>query len=155
MIWGINWYGVRTIPCRVKAKLTYKAISYLVVDWDIRWWTNNISNQNIQNKIKIFVWLVQQNKIISQQNSQKKGIACPDQCCLCRNEGEYVDHIFIGCQFTKNIWNLVLKVMGIREQLAHTSFVEFLQYWWENFKIVFFSYLLLGNLVSIQSCQSH
>lgn len=55
-------------------------------------------------KINIFFWLLLQNRILTLDNLMKRGHIMPNRCILCKNQAETVDHIFIHCSFSREIW---------------------------------------------------
>lgn len=54
---------------------------------------------NIPLKIKCFVWLTCNKRIDAWDNLSKKGWIGPNRCCLCNEELELVDHLFVSCHF--------------------------------------------------------
>lgn len=41
-------------------------------------------------------------------------------CCICSNFAETRDHLFLRCNFSEQVWTLVLKRLGYRPVLFHT-----------------------------------
>ncbi|KAJ4809797.1 Ribonuclease H-like superfamily protein [Rhynchospora pubera] len=56
-------------------------------------------------KIKLFCWLVLQNRILTQDNLEKRGWHGPNKCLFCRDI-ETVNHLFCTCSFWKRSWDL-------------------------------------------------
>ncbi len=54
-------------------------------------------------KVKIFVWLVLRGKVRTKDNLLKRGWTGDSSCVLCLDEDETVDHLFLGCRFTRSI----------------------------------------------------
>jgi hypothetical protein len=46
-------------------------------------------------KVTFFVWLVALGKIHSMDNLRKRHVIVVDRCCMCKNNGESVDHLFL------------------------------------------------------------
>jgi zinc-binding in reverse transcriptase len=61
---------------------------------------------NIPLKIKIFIWLVKRNKILTKSNLAKKGWTCSVKCVFC-DAKEDANHLFVGCPMVNNIWNWI------------------------------------------------
>lgn len=54
-------------------------------------------------KIRIFMWLVSHNTILTKDNLVKKGWTGSTQCQFCYHL-EYVDHLFILCNLAQQVW---------------------------------------------------
>jgi hypothetical protein len=64
-------------------------------------------------KIKIFTWLVAENKILIWENLQKRGWEGPSICILCKNSSETGLHLFVNCPFTSVVWNKVIYTLKL------------------------------------------
>jgi hypothetical protein len=62
-------------------------------------WRRNFWKWECPLKIKLFTWLVVENKILSWKNLQKRGWVGPGICSLCKQSNESGKHIFIKCSF--------------------------------------------------------
>jgi zinc-binding in reverse transcriptase len=58
----------------------------------------------ISLKIKIFLWLVQKNKILTKENLRKRGWQ-GDTKCIFYNELETTEHLFVHCSISVCLWN--------------------------------------------------
>jgi zinc-binding in reverse transcriptase len=54
-------------------------------------------------KIKILMWLVQKQKILTRDNLIQKGWIGSSQCCFCASD-ESVVHLFLACPFAQQVW---------------------------------------------------
>lgn len=54
-------------------------------------------------KVKIFLWLVLKNKVLTVDNLKKRRWSGDDKCVFCLEEAEIVDHLFVGCVNTSTI----------------------------------------------------
>ena len=59
-------------------------------------------------KIDHFIWTALHNAILTTDNLRRKGWEMPSRCPLCTSAEETVDHLFLFCDFTKDVWNAVL-----------------------------------------------
>lgn len=59
-------------------------------------------------KINILYWLMLQNKILTLDNLQKRGINVVNRCSLCKNGFEDRDHLFMNCAYTQQFWTEIL-----------------------------------------------
>lgn len=57
-------------------------------------------------KIKIFMWLVKEGKILTKDNLAKKGWSGNMTCQFC-NLVETIDHLFVTCPVISAIWNWI------------------------------------------------
>ena len=62
-------------------------------------------------KIKIFLWLVRQNRILTKDNLRKRGWQGDSSCHFCSHE-ESVNHLFVTCPFISQIWNWIAQFNG-------------------------------------------
>ena len=51
-------------------------------------------------KINIFYWILLHNKILTQDNLQKRGINAVNQCSLCKEGYEDMDYLFLSCNYS-------------------------------------------------------
>jgi hypothetical protein len=71
---------------------------------EIRGWRQAVWKWDIQLKIKLFIWLAAENKILTWDNLQQRGWEGPSRCHLCKQDTENINHLFIHCSFTKSVW---------------------------------------------------
>ena len=77
----------------------------------------------IPHIITVFAWLVALEGVNTCDVLQKKrsySAFSPSWCVPCKREGESVDHLFIHCSFSLNIWWKALQVFGL-SWVAHGS----------------------------------
>ena len=54
-------------------------------------------------KIRVFIWLLSKNRILTKTNLNKRGWRGFQTCVFCSHI-ETVNHLFLECQFVKQIW---------------------------------------------------
>jgi zinc-binding in reverse transcriptase len=54
-------------------------------------------------KVKIFLWLVKRNRVLTKLNLAKKGWSGNTKCVFCDLE-ESTNHLFVSCPFVNQIW---------------------------------------------------
>ena len=64
-------------------------------------------------KITFFSWLLMHQKVLTGENLVKRGFLDPFHCCLCKEDSESSDHLFVDCVFTQSVWKLILKDLQI------------------------------------------
>jgi hypothetical protein len=67
-------------------------------------WRQVVWKWDIQLKIKLFIWLAPENKILTWNNLQQRGWEGPSRCHLCKQDSENITHLFIHLSFTKSVW---------------------------------------------------
>jgi hypothetical protein len=55
-------------------------------------------------KLKLFTWLLMEDKILTWNNLLKRGWQGPGYCYLCKGNEETTFHLFVHCPFTISIW---------------------------------------------------
>jgi hypothetical protein len=70
-------------------------------------WRRKLWKWDCPLKIKLFTWLVAENKILTWKNLQKRGWVGPGICFLCKGSRETGKHLFVNCPFTIAVWNRV------------------------------------------------
>lgn len=71
----------------------------------------SIWNAKIPLKVRIFLWLAKQNRILTRDNLNKRGWTGPLNCVFCQ-EYESVDHLFTSCSVANQIWQLISHFNG-------------------------------------------
>ena len=81
--------------------------------------------------MKLFIWMVSENKILTWEKLKRKGWQGPGICMLCKINNEYCDHLFVKFPFTKTVWAKATSFLCVKN-------------WWEgvNFNLVFTSWVL-------------
>jgi hypothetical protein len=77
-------------------------------------WIKIIWSWQIQLKINLFSWLTISRKLLTWDGLQKRGFKGPCLCIFCKNHAESIDHIFISCVFTKNLWFLLKDFLKLK-----------------------------------------
>jgi hypothetical protein len=72
-------------------------------------WKRDLWKWDLAQKIKLFIWLSSENKILTWDSLQKKGWQGPNRCPLCLKDVETVFHIFVSCGFCQEVWLRVNK----------------------------------------------
>jgi hypothetical protein len=78
--------------------------------------------------IAFFTWTVALSKLLTIDNLQKQGLTLVNWCCLCKKSEETINHIFICCEFTSEIWYLVLTLFGV-SWVMPCNILELLHCW--------------------------
>lgn len=62
-------------------------------------------------KIKILMWLIHQNSILTKNNLSRRGWNGDSKCMFCR-ENESILHLLFECSMAKYVWSIVEMVVG-------------------------------------------
>jgi ribonuclease HI/exonuclease III len=98
--WGLT--GTYTTAAGYKALQNTKDNSHPPAFWKLVW--DNLALP----KVNFFFWTVVQNKLLTGDNLEKRKIAGPHRCELCRSNSETAQHLFLECNFAKEVWRLSL-----------------------------------------------
>lgn len=55
-----------------------------------------------------FCWVLMHQKILTGEYLLKRGIIGPHRCVLCINDLETIEHLFMDCPFTQEVWKIFL-----------------------------------------------
>jgi len=83
------------------------------------------------NKCKVFLWWAIRNRCWTADRLEKRGLPHPNQCPLCDQENETVQHLSTSCVVARQVWFNLLAPLNLGDcipmQRDH-SFVE----WWRK-----------------------
>jgi hypothetical protein len=81
-------------------------------------------------RIAFFNWAAALDKILTIYNLRKRGLTLVNWCCLCKKSEETINHLLIHCEFTSEIWHLVLILFGVSWVMwMPSNIVELFQCW--------------------------
>ena len=81
-------------------------------------------------KVNFFVWLLLKNKSLTGDNLLKRGFVRPFCCFFCLSAMETADHLFVECEFAKNVWEMVLS--SVHLSLRTQTYVVALYLSWHD-----------------------
>jgi hypothetical protein len=83
-------------------------------------------------KIKLFFWLMAENKVLTWQILQQKGWQGLGRCYLCKEENKDTNHLFIHCDFTKSVWHRIIARRKYKHSWHGTDFEDCITNWCKN-----------------------
>lgn len=83
------------------------------------------------NKCRFFLWLVAHNRCWTTDRLTRRGLPHPDQCPLCDQEDESINHLLVSCVFSRHFWYLLLRQVGLHSLSPQPSDIYF-DSWWEK-----------------------
>lgn len=79
-----------------------------------------------------FTWIGLLGKILSIDNLRRRRIPIVDWCCMCKQDGESVDHLLLHCLFARKLWLFVLCLFGV-QWVMPIRVVDLLVSWKERY----------------------
>lgn len=84
-------------------------------------------------KINFFCWILMHKRTLTGDNLEKSGISGPQRCPLCCKAQETIDHLFIQCPFSQEVW--LQAIMGLNAYiLEQSSVVSLFATWKERYR---------------------
>jgi hypothetical protein len=88
-------------------------------------WYSELWHWQLPLKIKLFIWLMLEQNILTWENLSKRGFVGPSKCVLCGLKEETVKHLFVECKFTKDIWFYLQKELNCKGNWEGGQATEF------------------------------
>ena len=63
--------------------------------------------------VSFFVWTAAWGKVLITDHLRKSSFTIMDWCCLCRCNGESVDHLLLHCGEVSQLWSFALRSFGV------------------------------------------
>ena len=83
-------------------------------------------------RVAFFMWTVAWGRILTCDNLRKRGFVLVRWCCMCKDDDESVDHLFIHCRAARVFWSLVFRSVGI-DWVLPNRISDLLFGWWNWF----------------------
>ena len=80
-------------------------------------------------KCKFFMWLALHDRCWTADRRKRHGLQSDDTCVLCSQLPETIDHLLVGCPFSRENWFKVLRWLGW-EMVAPSTHTTNLSDWW-------------------------
>ena len=81
-------------------------------------------------RVAFFIWTVAWDRILTCDNLMRRGYTMAGWSCMCRCEGETVDHLLLHCSVVQKLWNFVFASFHIHWVLPRR--VVDLLFGWRN-----------------------
>ena len=95
--------------------------------------TELIWKAHVENKCKIFAWILVQDKILTAHNLQKRGWPHQHQCVMCNGPLETSLHLCLCCPFAKAVWGQILSWENFTQLQQHLQVhPTHIKSWWED-----------------------
>ncbi len=70
--------------------------------------------------VAFFSWTAALGKVLTIDNLRKQGLILQEWCCMCKQSGESVDHLFLHCSMASDLWSLVFGMFGVQWVMPRT-----------------------------------
>jgi hypothetical protein len=74
----------------------------------------SIWKPKVPSRVAFFVWVAALGKILTSDNLRNRNIILVSWCCLCKADGETVDHLLLHCPFSRELWNMIMALFGVQ-----------------------------------------
>ncbi|WMV17749.1 hypothetical protein MTR67_011134 [Solanum verrucosum] len=106
----LQWLGNSTGTFKVSA--AYRKLNHPIMQ-ESKWPWKHIWKAKIPHKVACFVWLLAKEVVLTQENLMKRGITLCSRCFFCGETAETINHLFIQCKVTGQLWSLFLRRKNI------------------------------------------
>ena len=65
-------------------------------------------------RVSFFVWIVAWGRVLTTDHLRKRDYTIMDWCCLCKYNGESVDHLLLHCGEVFRLWSFALRSLPKR-----------------------------------------
>jgi hypothetical protein len=103
---SLHWIGGDRSG-NITVKNLYNAISSTFWIQRCTRWRRYLRHLPLPLKIKLFIWLAANEKILTWDNLLRRGWEGPNMCSLCRKISESISHLFLDCKFTQIVWHRI------------------------------------------------
>jgi hypothetical protein len=114
---------------QLTVKNVYNAIATKQWIKTIGGWRKKLWLWDCPQKIKLFVWLVVENKILTWENLQLRGHIGPGLCHLCKSNWETANHLFVNCPFTISVWDRIKAAQSLSSGWNGATVAECFKNW--------------------------
>jgi hypothetical protein len=89
----------------------------------------SIWHTKVPFKVAFFAWAAALGKILTLDNLRKRRVIVVDRCCMCKKNGEYVDHLLLHCDATCALWNAIFSRCSLSWVMPRRV-VDLFACWW-------------------------
>ena len=83
-------------------------------------------------KLKLFAWLLIENKLLMWEKLQARGWEGPNRCILCKSASESTLHVFLHCSFIQAIWSNLASALKINSPWTGSNIQECFRIWFQD-----------------------
>eukprot|EP00253_Pinus_taeda_P011429 PITA_11429 len=101
--WGWGQTGIYTTTIGYRAVQTSNNSRENTAFW------KNVWDPLALPKVNFFFWTMAHKKLLTCDNLAKRNIVGPHRCVLCNSNLETSQHLFLECNFAKQVWSIILQ----------------------------------------------
>jgi hypothetical protein len=123
---GKGLIGFGGFPCIRESLMLDSVLTHNVVHpfpWKSIWRTK------APVKVAFFAWSAALGKILTIDNLRKRHVIVIDRCCMCKRQGESVDHLLLHCETACALWDTILSRFGL-SWVMPLRVIELFECWW-------------------------
>uniref|UniRef100_A0A2N9IKB6 Reverse transcriptase zinc-binding domain-containing protein n=1 Tax=Fagus sylvatica TaxID=28930 RepID=A0A2N9IKB6_FAGSY len=64
-------------------------------------------------RVAFFTWTAALGRILTVDNLRHRRVILFNWCCMCKADGESIDHLLLHCVYAKELWDMVFAMFGI------------------------------------------
>jgi hypothetical protein len=95
-------------------------------------WRLRIWKDDYPLKIKLFAWILTENKLLMWDKLQARGWEGPSRCILCKSANESTLHVFFNCPFVRAIWTVLQSALKITFPWSGSSIQDCMRIWFKE-----------------------
>jgi len=81
---------------------------------ETEWPWKSIWKPKVPYKVNCFMWLLTKEAVLTHENLKKRGYQLASRCTLCEEHAETINHLFLHCTWTEQLWRMFICLKGIR-----------------------------------------
>jgi len=120
--WSPSHKGTFEVRSFYKAFACKEAVQF---PWKSIW------RSKVPLKVAFFAWTAALGKILTLDNLRKKHVIVIDRCCMCKMNGEIVDHLLLHCEVARALWNAIFSRFSL-SWVMPLRVVDLFAYWWTS-----------------------
>ncbi|WMV22465.1 hypothetical protein MTR67_015850 [Solanum verrucosum] len=78
------------------------------------WPWKSIWKPKVPYKVNCFMWFLTKEAVLTHENLKKRGYQLASRCTLCEEHAETINHLFLHCTWTEQLWRMFICLKGIR-----------------------------------------
>ena len=80
-------------------------------------------------KCSFFLWLALHDRCWTADRLARRNLPHPEKCLLCDQEEETINHLLVGCVFSRQFWVLLLQRIGLAQLSPQPGVISFDEWW--------------------------
>jgi hypothetical protein len=111
------------------AKNVYNALASKLWSPKLCGWRRTFWVWDLAPKIKLFTWLLLEDRILTWDNLQRRGWSGPSIFYLCLQMPETTFHLMVQCRFAQQVWSMIYKVLSLKTAWTGSTLTSCFEDW--------------------------